>query len=595
MPFGFNEFAAPAVLLILAGVFLAFVWERFPPDAVGLGGVGLLLALGLLEIGDLLSVLSNPALPTIASMFILSGALVRTGVIEAFGTLAGRLAGKAPTLALVFMLLGVMTSSAFVNNTPVVLVMIPVVIAVARNQHRSPSRFLMPMSYAAILGGTCTLIGTSTNLLVDGMAQEHGLAPFGIFEITALGLLAGFAGILYMWLIGQRLLPERQSVSELLESARRPRFLAEVMIPSGSPLVGRSVSDVAIFQRAEGRVIDVLRGDESLRRKLDEVVLEPGDRVVLKTRADEILSLREEGQVDFRESHALEPIGQRRSVVAEGLVGPNSPILGRRLGRLRIRRRYGVYPLAVHRSGENIGSNLDEVTLEPGDTLLLEGARADINRLSEDQGLINLTESSERPYRRAKAPIVVAAIASIMALAALGVMPIAGLAIIGVAVVLLTRCIDMDEAYRSLDGRILVLILSMLAISAALESSGAMMLIVNAVMPLLIDLPPIAMLAAVYVLTSLLTETITNNAVAVLLTPIVIGLAVTMGHDPRPFVVAVMFAASASFATPIGYQTNMMVYTAGGYRFHDFLKIGVPLNLLIGLVVVLLIPFLWPL
>jgi di/tricarboxylate transporter len=592
---GFESLAAPAVLLIVAGIFAAFVWERFPPDAVAIGGVGLLLALGLLNTDGLLSVLNNHAPATIACMFILSGALLRTGVIETFGTVAARLATRTPVLALVFILVGVMTSSAFINNTPVVLVMIPVVIAMAQKLGRSPSKFLMPMSYAAILGGTCTLIGTSTNLLVDGMARERGLAPFTMFEITGLGLIVGAVGIVYMWLIGQRLLPDRQSVVQLLDTAKRPRFLTEVMIPHDSPLIGRKVVEVGLFQRADGRIIDVLRGEESLRRIMDDVVLEPGDRVVLKTHAGEILSLREEGQVDFPGSHALEPVTERHTVVAEGLVGPGSPILGRRLGVLRIRRRYGVYPLAVHRAGENLGHNLDEISLMAGDTLLLEGPPDDIRRLSDDQGLINLSESTERPYRRAKAPIVIAVLAAIMILATLQVMPIAGLAVMGVAVVILTRCVDLDEAYRSLDGRILMLILAMLAISQAMENTGAIMLLVDIVVPLLIDLPPIVMLAAVYFLTSFLTETITNNAVAVLLTPIVIGIALGLGTDPRPFVVAVMFAASASFATPIGYQTNTMVYTAGGYRFTDFLKVGLPMNILVGIVSILVIPVFWPL
>lgn len=590
-----HSLAAPLVLLIVAGVFAAFVWERFPPDAVALGGVAILLTLGLLDTQGLLAAISNHAPVTVAAMFILSGALMRTGVIEAFGTVALRLAARAPGAALFLLLAGVMTSSAFINNTPVVLVMIPVVIALAQQLETPASKFLIPISYAAILGGTCTLIGTSTNLLVDGVARAQGLEPFGMFEITGLGLAVGVVGIAYMTLIGQRLLPDRESFSALFQGGKRPDFLAEVMIPHGSPLVGQNVGRVTVFRRADGRVIDVIRGNNSLRRKLPDVELEAGDRVLLKTPVSEIMSLRQEAEVDLPGARDFEPIGTRATVVAEGLVGPSSRMIGRRVANLRLHRRYGVYLLAIHRAGQNLGTNLDNVTLVAGDTLLFEGVAEGIRRLSEDLGVINLSEPTERAYRRGRAPLVLAVVAAIMLLAALEVMPIAALAVIGVAIVILSRCIDTDEAYQSLDGRILVLIFAMLAISQAMIDTGAVSLIVSAAVPVLAGLPPIMMLAAVYVLASVMTEAITNNGVAVILTPIVIALAASLGHDPRPFVVAVMFAASASFATPIGYQTNTMVYSAGGYRFTDFVKVGLPMNIVCGLTAILLIPLFWPL
>jgi len=270
-------------------------------------------------------------------------------------------------------------------------------------------------------------------------------------------------------------------------------------------------------------------------------------------------------------------------------------MVGKTLGRLSLRRHYGVYPLAVHRRNQNIGTQLDAITVRVGDTLLMEGNAQDISRMATDMNLVNLTEPSEQPYRRRHAPLVIMALAAVVILAALGLTPIFAIAVVAVAAVLITRCIDAEEAFAAIDGRLLVLILSMLGIGAGLQSSGAVALIANAVAPYLHGLPPFFMVWAIFLLTSVLTELVSNNAVAVVVTPIAIALGIKLGVDPRPLVVAVMVAASASFATPIGYQTNTLVYGPGGYAFTDFLKIGVPLNISIGVIASLLIPYLWPL
>ncbi|UWR25460.1 SLC13 family permease [Sulfitobacter sp. S223] len=587
--FELSQFSQAIIAIaVVVMMFVLFLREKLPTEVVALAGAATLLALGLLPYDDAQAVLSNSAPWTIAAMFIVMGALVRTGSLEVLTRLAERYARTHPKTAVVGVILSVMGASAIMNNTPVVVVMIPVVMQLSKTLGTKASKLLIPLSYAAIMGGSLTLIGTSTNLLVDGVARAQGMEPFGIFEILPIGLVVCAWGLIYMGTIGRRLLPERDSLANMLSDRSKMKFFSEAVIPPDSNLIGREVLDVKLFKRDGVRLIDVVRGDASLRRSLKDVLLQTGDRVVLRTQMSELLSLQATPELK-----RVDQVSAVETTTVEVLITPGCKMIGRSLGALRLRRRYGVYPLAVHRRNQNIGRQLDDLVVRVGDTLLLEGAGEDIQRLAADMDMVDVSTPSQRAYRRGHAPIAVGALAAIVILAAMNVAPILMLAVIAVAVVLVTGCIDADEAFSFIDGRLLALIFSMLCVGAALQHTGAVQLIVDAVSPALGTMPPGVVIFCVFLMTTILTEIVSNNAVAVIMTPIAISLGDALGMDARALVVAVMIAASCAFATPIGYQTNTLVYGPGGYKFIDFMRVGIPLNLSMSLIASAVIPFIW--
>ena len=582
--------AAWLTIGVIVIMFVMFLKEIYTTEIVALIGVSALLISGILPYESAVMVFSNPAPWTIAAMFIIVGALVRTGALNSFTQLVERQALQNPARAIFGALIFVAFASSIMNNTPLVVVMIPVFIQLSRTLGTSASKLLIPLSYAAIVGGTLTLLGTSTNLLVDGVARASGLEPFGIFEIFPIGIVVVSWTFLYLYFAGPKLLPDRLSMATLLTDKSKMRFFAEVTIPTGSSLIGSKVTEIPLFKRDGVRLIDVIRKNMSLRDSVDTLTLRKGDHIVLRTAIAELLSLQ--GTSDLRD---VDQISSTETITVEVLITPNCKMVGQTFKSLHLRRNYAVYTLAVHRRDTNIEQQIDTLTVKVGDTLLLEGASEDIARLAEEMNLGDVSKPSERAFRRNHAWIAITTLFAVVILAALNIAPILFLAIIGMTVVLMTKCIDADEAFSFIDGRLLSLIFAMLCVGAALQSSGAVILIANAISPVINSLPPFFIILTIYLISSVLTELVSNNAVAVLMTPIAIGLATSLGLDPRPLVVAIMIAASASFSTPIGYQTNTLIYGPGGYKFVDFLRFGIPLNLSLAPIVSFFIPLIWPL
>ncbi|MFA6287911.1 MAG: SLC13 family permease [Opitutaceae bacterium] len=590
------------VFTLLVLTLVSFVREKITPDLTALTLFVVLVAAGILSTKDAFSVFSNPAPFTVGAMFILSAALVKCGAIDLLSTAMDRASRWSYPVVMFLLVISVATVSAFVNNTPVVVIFLPVVLGLARKMKLAPSKLLIPLSYAAVLGGACTLIGTSTNLVVNGMVVSKGLPGLGMFEMAWLGVPTAIIGAVYLALCGKRLLPNREMLTSILSDEERREYITEAFVQPDSPALGKSLSEAGLTPAKGVRVLEIVRDGVALHIDLKNVPLQAGDRIILSCRPQGIATARGVAGIDLVSELklGLEQIAAHEGSLVEAVVNPHSGIVGRSVRDVNFRQRFRMVVLALHRKGRNVREQLDTLPIEPGDILLMMGTDQAIDALRQSEDLVLFDRArlpSTSQYK--KIPIVLGVIAAVIVTASFDWVPIEMGALAGCLIVCMTGCLKSQEAYASIEWNLLFLIYGMLAMGLALDQTGAAAWLAGHVVDSVQHFVPgdnqaIAMLAVVYLVTTVFTEILSNNAVAALMTPIAIGIAAHLGVEARPFIVAVMFAASAAFATPIGYQTNTYVYGVGGYRFSDFLKIGIPLNILCFIVAMLVIPHVWP-
>lgn len=575
---------------LLGGAIALFVSNRFPPEVVSVTVLATLLMSGLVTVEQGLSGFSNSAVITIAGMFVLSAGLQRTGFIEQIVRVLERVARRSVWLAMVLLLLGSAGFSAFMNNTAVVALLIPVALRLAQLAGQSPSRWLLPLSYASMFGGVCTLIGTSTNLIVNGVAQQSGIEPLGMFEFTPLGLIFTVVGLLYLLLLGIRLLPERRAQADPAQAYQISRYLMEVVVSENAKSAGKPLMQTDFVRELGVEVLDIWRKGLRLL-PLPDRLIQQGDVLRVRCSLEKIQTLPNYGLTPMPTLQLHEEPEEYR--LAEVVITPNASIIGKSLKETRFRNRFGATVLALRHRQATILEQIADVPLLAGDALLLRVPKDRLLEIAQHPDFLLISQHEIMPHRPLKALLAGGIMVGVIVVASLGWQPTVIAAIGGALMMVLTRCLKPEEAIQAIDWRLMIMLGGMLALGTAMESTGTARWMTVQIMDALGAMGPFVVLSAFYLLTSLLTEIMSNNATAVLMSALAIEVAHTLGVDARPFLFAVVFAASASFMTPVGYQTNTMVLNVGQYEFRDFLRVGTPLNLLFWVLATLSIPRFW--
>ena len=578
-----------------------FVMEILPMEVTAMGAIGVLLMLDVVTWQEAISGFSNPAVITIGAIFIMSRALVKTGFLEVFADYLVNKGGKQKWFTIFIFLLTVSIISGFINNTAAVAIFIPLAIDLCQRFHISPTKVLLPLSYAAIFGGTLTLIGTSTNLIVSSIMVEHSLAPFAMFEFTKLGLIFLIIGTLYNMIISKWFMPSRSIISSLSRKYHMGSFLTEFKVGADSPLIGQTYEEYNISEKYELQVYKIIRDSKNIGYNLQKVIIREGDIFLVHINVKEMIKFKEEMKVlllsDIKMSQ--EELTGKNHVIVEGIVSQQSALIGKTLREFDFRSRFGSFVLAVKRQRELLREKIAHIRLKFSDTLLImvPKERLDILRTSNDMIVLEELDIHLRYEPYWWFSIIV--IPAVMLLASFGIVPIVKGAVLGAILLLVLRSLSIQDAYESISWSVIFLIASLIPVGIAIQKTGLDVLTGNLIIALgtlmggVENVNPVIILAVLYGVTFVLSAFISNAAVAVMLTPIGVMLASIIQVDPRPFLVAICFGASCSFMTPMGYQTNMMVFGPGQYRLKDFFQMGIPLTLIFWIAAVYWIPKFW--
>ncbi|PQP35031.1 SLC13 family permease [Desulfobacteraceae bacterium SEEP-SAG9] len=581
-------------ILVITTVLL--ITEKIPIDLTAIGIMVVLSLSGILTYTEAFSGFANPAVITVGAMFFLSRAMIRTGVVGVIGQKVVQFSRGQSGLAMLVVMLIVAVASAFINNTPVVVLFIPVMMSMGCRFGISPSKYLIPLSYVSILAGTCTLIGTSTNIIVSNLADQYGYGALGMFELAKAGAPIAVIGIIFILVAGPRLLPDMLNPACELDNEDQRRYLAEVVVPQDSELIGLNPC-TDLPERYPGiQTLELIRYSHIYHPCRDEVTIVSDDLLLVKGSPDALVNLINDKVVALPlAENGFIYRGPDETAVVELIIPPSSGLIGQKLKETDLVRDDDLHIIAIERSGLHYGEKqIQNIHLKTGDILLIWCRTGRLSKLRGRNDWIVAEDVHQEIVFRHKAPLTALIFAAMVVSATAGLANIMVCALAAVFLMVLTGCLPLKEAYQALQGDVLMLIAGTIALGLAMDKTGASQFYAEVFLKLLEGFSPVMILGGFILLTSISTQILSNNATAVLLLPIAISTALNLGVNPKPFIMAVVFGASACFATPIGYQTNLMVYGPGGYRFSDYFKLGIPLNLLVVILGTILVPRFWP-
>ena len=586
------------VTAILILTLALLVTEKLPVDLTAIGVMVALMATGILSPQEAVAGFANPAVITVGAMFLISKSMIRTGAVGFIGETVIHFSGGRPNLAMLLSLLIVASASGFINNTPVVVLFIPIIMSLSCEFDLSPSKLLIPISYASILAGTCTLIGTSTNIIVSDLSNMYGYGKLRMFELTPLAVPIALLGIGFIYFAAPRLMPGHATPVCEIEDSKHRRYLAEFVVPAASPMIGRDPQQTLAEKSPFFEVFEIIRNSYIIYPWRERVKTEPGDTLLVKGSANDILDILRKRLVDL--PHLEQDLnfipGDKKSLILELIIPPQSALLGERLLESTVHGTHDIQLIAVKRRAVHYTEQkIRELKIRVGDILLVQCHEDALEQLRRNPDFIVVEDVHHEIVHKKKAPVAGLVFAALIVFASTGLADIMVCAVAGAFLMIITGCLPLRDAYRAMQGNVLILIVGTIALGTAMEKTGTAKFYAQQFISLLRNAGPVAILAGLIVFTSLSTQLLSNNATAVLLMPIAVSVALELGVNPKPFIVAVCFGASACFATPVGYQTNLLVYGPGGYRFNDYLKLGIPLNLIVFIMGSIFIPLLWPL